>query len=61
MLRSDPDARSKTIVEASSGSTVFSLAILARALWNHNDVHAYVTNKKHPDSLRLLKFFGLKT
>jgi len=61
MLRSQPQARHQTIVEASSGSTVLSLGILSRALWGHDDVHAYVTNKKHPDSLRLLKFFGLKT
>ncbi|KAK0622947.1 cysteine synthase B [Immersiella caudata] len=61
MLRSKPKAQHQTIVEASSGSTVLSLAIIARALWGHNDVHAYVTNKKHPDSLRLMKFFGLKT
>ncbi|KAK1826971.1 cysteine synthase [Podospora conica] len=61
MLRSKPQAQHQTIVEASSGSTVLSLGIMSRALWGHDDVHAYVTNKKHPDSLRLLKFFGLKT
>jgi cysteine synthase len=61
MLRNEPRAQHQTIVEASSGSTVFSLAVLSRALWGHDDVHAYVTNKKHPDSLRLMKFFGLKT
>ncbi|KAK0737726.1 cysteine synthase [Schizothecium vesticola] len=60
-LSSQPQAQHQTIVEASSGSTVLSLGILSRALWGHDDVHAYVTNKKHPDSLRLLKFFGLKT
>ena len=61
MLQHEPQARDTAIVEASSGSTVISLGIIARALWGHNDVHAYVTNKKHPDSLKLLKFFGLKT
>ncbi|KAK4448501.1 cysteine synthase [Podospora aff. communis PSN243] len=61
MLRSQPHAQHQTIVEASSGSTVLSLAMISRALWGHDDVHAYVTNKKHPDSLRLMKFFGLKT
>lgn len=61
MLRSKPQAQHQTIVEASSGSTVLSLGIFSRALWGHDDVHAYVTNKKHLDSLRLLKFFGLKT
>ena len=61
MLQHEPNARSKTIVEASSGSTVISLGIIARAIWGHDDVHAYVTNKKHPDSLKILKFFGLNT
>jgi cysteine synthase len=59
MLREIPEARNKTIVEASSGSTVLSLGILARVLWGNNDVNAYVTNKKHPDSLNLLRFFGI--
>ncbi|KAF2000906.1 cysteine synthase B [Amniculicola lignicola CBS 123094] len=59
MLRHESGASSKRIVEASSGSTVLSLGMVARALWNHEDVHAYVTNKKHPDSLKLLRFFGL--
>jgi cysteine synthase len=61
MLRTEPGASQKTIVEASSGSTVLSIAVISKALWGHDDVHAYVTNKKHPDSLRLMKFFGLKT
>ncbi|MCJ1265025.1 hypothetical protein MMC22_004900 [Lobaria immixta] len=60
MLRHEPSAASKSIVEASSGSTVLSLAMAARALYGNDDVCAYVTNKKHPDQLRLLRFFGLK-
>lgn len=60
MLLNEPRASSKTIVEASSGSTVLSLGVIARALWGHGDVHAHVTNKKHVDSLKLLRFFGLK-
>ncbi|KAI1908921.1 hypothetical protein LOZ61_005334 [Ophidiomyces ophidiicola] len=60
MLLNEPGADKKSIVEASSGSTVLSLGIIARALWGHDDVTAYVTNKKHVDSLRLLRFFGLK-
>jgi cysteine synthase len=60
MLKGIPDAQNKTIVEASSGSTVLSLGILARVLWGHDDVNAYVTNKKHPDSLNLLRFFGVR-
>ncbi|KAH6686234.1 cysteine synthase [Plectosphaerella plurivora] len=60
MLRAQPQASQKSIVEASSGSTVLSLGILSHVLWGHDDVTAHVTNKKHPDSLRLLRFFGLK-
>ncbi|RYP40353.1 hypothetical protein DL767_001765 [Monosporascus sp. MG133] len=60
MLLSQDGASEKRIIEASSGSTVLSLGILARVLWGNENVTAYVTNKKHPDSLRLLRFFGLK-
>ncbi|KXX77009.1 putative siderophore biosynthesis protein SbnA [Madurella mycetomatis] len=59
MLRGIPEAQDRTIVEASSGSTVLSLGIIARVLWGHNDVNAYVTNKKNPESLNLLRFFGI--
>ncbi|KAL1844009.1 hypothetical protein VTJ49DRAFT_6413 [Mycothermus thermophilus] len=59
MLRGLPEARDKTIVEASSGSTVLSLGIIARVLWGNEDVNAYVTNKKSPESLGLLRFFGI--
>lgn len=59
MLLGLPEARDKTIVEASSGSTVLSLGILARVLWGNEDVNAYVTNKKPPESLNLLRFFGI--
>ncbi|KAF2793166.1 tryptophan synthase beta subunit-like PLP-dependent enzyme [Melanomma pulvis-pyrius CBS 109.77] len=59
MLRNERDAHRQKIVEASSGSTVLSLGMISRALWDHEDVHAFVTNKKHPDSLKLLRFFGL--
>ncbi|KAH6649496.1 tryptophan synthase beta subunit-like PLP-dependent enzyme [Chaetomium tenue] len=59
MLRGLPEARDKAIVEASSGSTVLSLGIIARVLWGHDNVNAYVTNKKHPESLNLLRFFGI--
>jgi cysteine synthase len=60
MLLHQSDAANRPIVEASSGSTALSLGIVARALLGNEDVCAYVTNKKHPDSLRLLRFFGLK-
>ncbi|KAL8733933.1 MAG: hypothetical protein Q9181_003384 [Wetmoreana brouardii] len=32
----------------------------ARALYGNEDVCAYVTNKKNPNQLRMLRFFGLK-
>ena len=60
MLRHEPNAAFKSIVEASSDSTVLSLAIAARAMYENHDISAYVTNKKHPNQLRLLRFFGLK-
>ncbi|KAL8980139.1 MAG: hypothetical protein Q9205_004698 [Flavoplaca limonia] len=60
MLRNEPSAASKSVVEASSGSTVLSLAMAARALYGNDNVCAYVTNKKPSDQLRLLRLFGLK-
>ncbi|PQE12507.1 Cysteine synthase K M:Cysteine synthase B protein [Rutstroemia sp. NJR-2017a BBW] len=60
MLLHEPGAAKKSIVEASSGSTVLSLDMVSRVLWGNDDVCAYVTNKKHPDQLRILRFFGLK-
>ncbi|KAK4124399.1 cysteine synthase [Parathielavia appendiculata] len=59
MLRGIPEVERQTIVEASSGSTVLSLGILARVLWGNEHVNAYVTNKKHPESLNMLRFFGI--
>ncbi|KAF4830200.1 Cysteine synthase B [Colletotrichum tropicale] len=60
MLREKPQAQDRKIVEASSGSTVLSLGIIARVLWGNGDVDAYVTNKKPPESLNLLRFFGIR-
>ncbi|KAF6827317.1 Cysteine synthase K/M:Cysteine synthase B [Colletotrichum musicola] len=60
MLMNQPKAAHQAIAEASSGSTVLSLGIISRVLWGNEDVTAHVTNKKHPDSLKLLRFFGLK-
>ncbi|KAL3295052.1 cysteine synthase K/M:Cysteine synthase B [Colletotrichum asianum] len=60
MLREKPQAQDRKIVEASSGSTVLSLGIIARVLWGNEDVDAYVTNKKPPESLNLLRFFGIR-
>ena len=60
MLLHEPSVEKSSIVEASSGSTVLSLAMLSRILYGNEDVTAYVTNKKHVEQLRLLRFFGLK-
>ncbi|KAF5517460.1 Cysteine synthase [Colletotrichum aenigma] len=60
MLREKPHAHDRKIVEASSGSTVLSLGIISRVLWGNEDVDAYVTNKKPPESLNLLRFFGIR-
>ncbi|TID27928.1 cysteine synthase [Venturia nashicola] len=60
MLLHEPAAAKKSIVEASSGSTALSLGMAARVLWGNEDVTAHLTNKKHPDQLRMLQFFGLK-
>jgi cysteine synthase len=60
MLREEPRASNRKIAEASSGSTILSLGILARALWGNEDVEAHVTNKKSRESLNLLRFFGIK-
>ncbi|KAH7072067.1 cysteine synthase [Paraphoma chrysanthemicola] len=60
MLRQEPKARTRKIAEASSGSTILSLGILARVLWGNEDVEAHVTNKKSVESLNMLRFFGIK-
>jgi cysteine synthase len=51
--------KTRTIVESSSGSTVISMAMVARAFHGIDDVHAYVSNKTSKTKLRLLQFFGL--
>ncbi|KAH7563617.1 hypothetical protein BM1_00664 [Bipolaris maydis] len=60
MLRDEPRAATRKIAEASSGSTILSLGIIARVLWGNEDVEAHVTNKKSRESLNLLRFFGIK-
>ena len=60
MLLNDPSIAKKTIVEASSGSTVTSLGITARVLYDNYDTVAYCTNKTERNRLRQLQFFGLK-
>lgn len=59
MLLSDPSAANKTIVEQSSGSTVTSLGMVARVLYNNKATCAYVSNKAGQNRIRQLRFFGL--
>ncbi|KZZ99006.1 Pyridoxal phosphate-dependent enzyme, beta subunit [Moelleriella libera RCEF 2490] len=60
LLRKSVEAgRTKTIIESSSGSTVISMAMVARAFHGINDVHAYLSNKTSESKLRLMQFFGL--
>ena len=51
--------QTKTVVESSSGSTVISMAMVARAFHGIDDVHAYLSNKTSQTKLRLMQFFGL--
>ncbi|PHH86919.1 hypothetical protein CDD83_9578 [Cordyceps sp. RAO-2017] len=51
--------KTTTIVESSSGSTVISMAMVARAFHGIDDVHAYLSNKTSQTKLRLMQFFGL--
>lgn len=51
--------QTKTIVEYSSGSTVISMAVIARVLHRIEDVHAYLSNKTNRTKLNLMRFFGL--
>lgn len=60
MLLRNPSAAENTIVEASSGSTVTSLGMTARVLFDNDDTHAYISNKTEMNRLRQLQFWGLK-
>lgn len=51
--------KTKTIVEASSGSTVISMSLVARAFHGIDDVQAYLSNKSGDAKLKLMQFFGL--
>ncbi|OJJ33221.1 hypothetical protein ASPWEDRAFT_43297 [Aspergillus wentii DTO 134E9] len=53
-----PD-KTKTIIEYSSGSTVISMAMIARAIHGIEDTRAYLSNKTSEAKLRLMQFFGL--
>ncbi|KAI7780766.1 hypothetical protein LA080_015557 [Diaporthe eres] len=53
-----PDT-TKTIVEYSSGSTVISMSLIARALYGITDTRALLSNKTSWTKLQLMRFFGL--
>ncbi|KAL1962022.1 hypothetical protein VTN77DRAFT_666 [Rasamsonia byssochlamydoides] len=59
MLQSSVSPSTKTIVEYSSGSTVISMAMIARIFHGITDVRAYLSNKTSAAKLRLMQFFGL--
>ncbi|KAL1870381.1 hypothetical protein Plec18167_007515 [Paecilomyces lecythidis] len=50
----------KTIVEYSSGSTIISMAVLARVLHGIDDTRAYLSNKTSATKIRLMRLFGLE-
>ncbi|OCL14469.1 tryptophan synthase beta subunit-like PLP-dependent enzyme [Glonium stellatum] len=51
--------KTTTIIEYSSGSTVVSMSVIARALYGISDVRAFLSNKTTEAKLRLMQFFGL--
>lgn len=60
MLLNEPSIADKGIIEVSSGSTVTSLAITARVLYDNDDTTAFVSNKASLDRVRELQFYGIK-
>lgn len=50
----------KTIVEYSSGSTIISMAVLARVLHGIDDTRAYLSNKTSSTKIQLMRLFGLE-
>lgn len=60
MLETQVDpAKTKTIIEYSSGSTVISMSMIARVMHGIEDTRAYLSNKTSEAKLRLMQFFGL--
>lgn len=59
MLEKGVNEKTKKVIEYSSGSTVLSLALISRAVYGIDDMHAFVSNKTSEAKLRLLRFFGL--
>nr|ADI46689.1 cysteine synthase [Monascus purpureus] len=51
--------KTRTIIEYSSGSTVISMSLIARAIHGINDTRAFLSNKTSEAKLKLMQFFGL--
>ncbi|KHN99505.1 cysteine synthase K/M:Cysteine synthase B [Metarhizium album ARSEF 1941] len=51
--------KTKTIVEYSSGSTVLSMSMIARAFYGLPDVRAFLSNKTSLAKIRLMQLFGI--
>ncbi|UNI14203.1 hypothetical protein JDV02_000857 [Purpureocillium takamizusanense] len=51
--------KTETVVEYSSGSTVLSMSLIARALYGLPDVRAFLSNKTSLAKIRLMQLFGI--
>ncbi|KAF4983408.1 hypothetical protein FZEAL_1137 [Fusarium zealandicum] len=51
--------KTKTVVEYSSGSTVLSMSLIARAIHGIDDIRAFLSNKTSTAKLQLMQFFGI--
>ncbi|GJN77383.1 hypothetical protein PLIIFM63780_000873 [Purpureocillium lilacinum] len=51
--------KTETVVEYSSGSTVLSMSLIARALYGLPDVRAFLSNKTSTAKIRLMQLFGI--
>ncbi|KAJ5199003.1 hypothetical protein N7472_004207 [Penicillium cf. griseofulvum] len=51
--------KTNTIIEYSSGSTVISMSMIARAVHGIKNTQAFLSNKTSEAKLRLMQFFGL--
>lgn len=51
--------KTQTIVEYSSGSTVLSMSLIARAFYGLPDVRAFLSNKTSLAKIRLMQLFGI--
>ncbi|KAM5441465.1 hypothetical protein MferCBS31731_003536 [Microsporum ferrugineum] len=51
--------KTKTVIEYSSGSTVISMAMIAKVFHGIDDVRAFLSNKTSDAKIKLMQFFGL--